>query len=305
MLLMKIHTPHLRLHACIGILALALAGCASNTVTTANPDAAPPFTIEHFTRPGPLAGVVARIDLTDPRVQVMLALADDRDPDGTGPCVGQLDTTSSAARKNDFAITLNASFFAAPAERKIQGKSTHYFVGNCATPVGWHVTNNRQLTAPTVPYARAVFVIHDDGKLSFLESSGALPANARDAVSGSALVLRAGDVTASPKNAMDTVRHPRSAVGISADARTLLLVAVDGRQAHSCGATLEELGQLMQSLGAHEAINLDGGGSTTLVVKDPVSGVYAVANQPSEIANSMPGVHIERPIADVIGIRIR
>ena len=115
---MKIHTPHLRLLACINILVLALAGCASNTVTAANPDTAPPFTIEHFTRPGPIAGVVARIDLTDPRVQVMLALADDRDPDGTGPCVGQLDTTSSAARKHDFAITLNASFFAAPPARK-------------------------------------------------------------------------------------------------------------------------------------------------------------------------------------------
>ena len=302
---MNIQTPYLRLPACIGVLVLALAGCASNTVTTANLDAVPPFTIEYFARPGPLAGVVARIDLTNPHVQVMLALADDRDPDGSGPCVGQLDTTSSAAHKHDFAVTLNASFFAAPPQRKVADKSIHYFVGNCAIPVGWHVANHRQLTSPTVAYLRAVLVVHDDGKVSFHDGITSLPAGTRYAVSGSAIVLRAGEVIASPRNAMDTVRHPRSAVGISADERTLLLVAVDGRQAHSRGATLEELGQLMQSLGAREALNLDGGGSTTLVIKDPATGVYAVANQPSDTAISMPSVHIERPIADVIGIRIR
>jgi exopolysaccharide biosynthesis protein len=261
-----------------------------------------PFSVERFALPGPVAGVVARIDLNDPRVQVKVALADDRDPDGAGPCVGQLDTTSNAARKNDFALTLNASFFAAPNTRTLQGKTIHYFVGNCAIPEGWHFSAGKLLTQPVKETLRAVFIVHDDGKISFREHARELPANTRYAVSGSAIVLRAGDVIARPK---ETARHPRSAVGLSADGRTLLIVAVDGRQDHSRGVTLEELGQLMQTLGANHALNLDGGGSTALVVKDPGTGVFAIANQPSDSSNGVPTVRIERPVADVIGISIR
>ncbi|MEB3330774.1 MAG: phosphodiester glycosidase family protein [Candidatus Sericytochromatia bacterium] len=63
-------------------------------------------------------------------------------------------------------------------------------------------------------------------------------------------------------------RAPRTAVGIDPDGR-LLLVAVDGRQPrYSQGVTLEELARLMRSLGASEAINLDGGGSTAMTIGD-------------------------------------
>lgn len=59
--------------------------------------------------------------------------------------------------------------------------------------------------------------------------------------------------------------HPRTAAGYTATGELLLLV-VDGRQDASRGVTLEELATLMRELGAVEALNLDGGGSTTLVV---------------------------------------
>lgn len=59
-------------------------------------------------------------------------------------------------------------------------------------------------------------------------------------------------------------RHPRSAVGVTASGY-LLMVAVDGRQAKvSVGVTLHELADLMKEFGCVDAINLDGGGSTTL-----------------------------------------
>lgn len=246
--------------------------------------------------------MVARVDLTDPRVEVQVALADDRDPDGDGPCVGQLDTTSNAARKRDFALTINASFFAAPNARTLLGKKVHYFVGNCGIPEGWHFSGGKLVTRPVKETLRAVFIVHDDGRISFQEGAQELPANTRYAVSGSAIVLRAGEVIARPKEA---ARHPRSAVGLSADGHTLLIVAVDGRQEQSRGVTLEELGQLMKTLGANHALNLDGGGSTALVVKDPGTGVFAIANQPSDTSSSVPIVRVERPVADVIGIRIR
>jgi hypothetical protein len=58
-------------------------------------------------------------------------------------------------------------------------------------------------------------------------------------------------------------RYPRAALGVGAGA--LLAVACDGRADDDCGLTLAELADLMLALGADEAINLDGGGSTSLV----------------------------------------
>jgi hypothetical protein len=70
-------------------------------------------------------------------------------------------------------------------------------------------------------------------------------------------------------------RHPRTAAGITANGE-LLLVTVDGRQNYSRGFSLPELAAYMQKLGAVQAINLDGGGSTSMVVH----GYYV--NGPSE-----------------------
>jgi hypothetical protein len=65
-------------------------------------------------------------------------------------------------------------------------------------------------------------------------------------------------------------RNPRTAVGSTADGR-LLLVTVDGRQpGHSVGMSLRELAELFVRLGAQAAINLDGGGSTTMVVEGAI-----------------------------------
>jgi exopolysaccharide biosynthesis protein len=80
-------------------------------------------------------------------------------------------------------------------------------------------------------------------------------------------------------------RNPRTAVGATASGE-LLLVTVDGRQAISRGVSLQELAELMKKLGAVQAINLDGGGSTTLSVKG------LVINSPSGGA--------ERPVADAL-----
>ncbi len=83
-------------------------------------------------------------------------------------------------------------------------------------------------------------------------------------------------------------RHPRTAVGLKADG-TWVLVAVDGRQPGlSIGASLAELADLLQSLDCVDALNLDGGGSTTLFYDG------AVVNSPSDGK--------ERPVSDSIVI---
>jgi hypothetical protein len=73
-----------------------------------------------------------------------------------------------------------------------------------------------------------------------------------------------------------TTRHPRTGVGFSRDSTTLYLVAVDGRQQRSAGMTIAEFAETMRALGAYQAVNLDGGGSTTVVIRD------SVVNSPSD-----------------------
>lgn len=72
-----------------------------------------------------------------------------------------------------------------------------------------------------------------------------------------------------------TTRHPRTALGWRKDG-TLLLVTVDGRQTgYSVGMSLAEMSSLFLGLGAVEAVNLDGGGSTTLVIDGKVVNRYS------------------------------
>lgn len=69
-------------------------------------------------------------------------------------------------------------------------------------------------------------------------------------------------------------RHPRSAIGYK-DKNTLLLMVVDGRQLASAGVTLPELAELMAAIGAKDALNLDGGGSSAMVAAGEVVNVPA------------------------------
>lgn len=79
--------------------------------------------------------------------------------------------------------------------------------------------------------------------------------------------------------AFTKLRHPRSAIGIKPNGKIILLT-VDGRQENSAGMSLHELTKVMKWLGCTSAINLDGGGSTTLWVKD--STANGVVNYPSD-----------------------
>lgn len=73
---------------------------------------------------------------------------------------------------------------------------------------------------------------------------------------------------------------PRTAIGLVNEKRAIILVA-DGRQAHSVGYTLPQLAQAMQALGAVDAVNLDGGGSSTFIVRES-DGSYVTKNVPSD-----------------------
>ncbi|MFI5860752.1 phosphodiester glycosidase family protein [Streptomyces sp. NPDC051546] len=112
------------------------------------------------------------------------------------------------------------------------------------------------------------------------------------AVGGSHRLLRNGVVTVAP-NAAGGKPQPRTVAGVKADG-TLLLVTIDGREVGvSAGATLAEAARFLASLGAVDAVNLDGGGSTTMVVNGELR------NRPRGGADDDV---TERPVANGIGI---
>ncbi|MCT2593886.1 phosphodiester glycosidase family protein [Streptomyces sp. N2-109] len=103
----------------------------------------------------------------------------------------------------------------------------------------------------------------------------------RTAVGGRGVLVEDGepqDWEGRPNNAT----APRTAVGFSKDGSTMHVLTVDGRQAASGGVTLTELARMMDELGAHDALNLDGGGSSTLVAREPGSDTTQLANAPSD-----------------------
>jgi hypothetical protein len=129
-------------------------------------------------------------------------------------------------------------------------------------------------------------VTTDDGRgtTSYRTSLGSSPkdwARAGHAVSGAGLLLLEGrelNEWADEKISagFDTARHPRTLIGVGAD-EAIWLVTVDGRQpALSLGMTFAELKALARRLGLRSALNLDGGGSTTMVVRG------YIVNHPSD-----------------------
>jgi len=89
-------------------------------------------------------------------------------------------------------------------------------------------------------------------------------------------------------NQGNTVRHPRSIVGTKDNGRKVVFVTVDGRQAgRSIGIGFADLAELMIELGVEQALNLDGGGSTTLMIGDDVVNFPSDAGGPRPVSNAL------------------
>lgn len=104
-----------------------------------------------------------------------------------------------------------------------------------------------------------------------------LPQTAPVAIGGSVILLRDG----ADNTRDDLEMHPRTAVGIDEDGARLLFLVVDGRHETSRGFTMRELAAEMAALGAEQALNLDGGGSSTMVARR-LDGTVGVVNRPSD-----------------------
>lgn len=112
------------------------------------------------------------------------------------------------------------------------------------------------------------------------------------AIGAGTLLLKDGKKTEITNNIAGN--QPRTAIGVNDDHTKLYLVTVDGRKSNAKGVTLDTLADIMAEIGADDAANLDGGGSTTMVIRSPLTGKQEVANTPSD--------NYLRPVANGVGI---
>jgi hypothetical protein len=125
-----------------------------------------------------------------------------------------------------------------------------------------------------------------------------------NAAGGNQRILKNGEVSA-PRDANYTkALNPHTALGVSRDKRRVFLATVDGRQkGYAEGMRTDEFAVVLQQLGAWDAVNLDGGGSTTMVMDDTHDGVQnaRLVNSPSDnSSSSQPGR--ERVVANSFAV---
>lgn len=212
----------------------------------------------------------------DPRkVRLETALAADRLP--------ARETVLSIARRRGAIAAVNAGFFSlADGSPQALLKNAGTLVGRARRPRGAvGVTDRRGLP---LLFDRVTLEDGSDGAVVYRTRLGSSPkewARARHAVSGAGLLVLDGrDVTDWTDEGLsagfDTTRHPRTLIGLDED-HAIWLVTVDGRQpALSLGMSFAELQALARRLGLKSALNLDGGGSTTMIVQG------YIVNHPSD-----------------------
>lgn len=235
-----------------------------------------------------LHALYADIDYSDPSVQVKAAVSD-------AP-IGR-ETMSSFARKVKGLVTINGGYF------EMRGQGTTY---NTVISDGKVLAENPALSLRAVFGVRAKrepvdqlfdlkWIAHRNGKpMAFPNPEEKSLETARvwdvkEAIGGGPALIVDGEINIraaaeSFGKSHVTARHPRTAVGSYVkDGRPhLVFFVVDGRQPnHSMGMSLQELAQTLKEIGCTQALNLDGGGSSTFAVRDQVYNMPSDGKQRS------------------------
>lgn len=168
---------------------------------------------------------------------------------------------------------VNANFFAVP-------KGEAYARPGSSDLHGVAVSEGIVVSEPA-PGCPVVFGIRKDGTpviITAKEMSDGDLDELSTAVAGNVVLLEGGEIVPLSSEAV----HPRTAVGISKDKRFVYLLVIDGRQNdYSLGATYAETAAWLRFYGASDGLNLDGGGSTTMVLRDR-EGQPRIVNRPSD-----------------------
>lgn len=216
---------------------------------------------------------VLDINLNKAEIDVSFAYADS----------GLVKTSEFAGRQNAIAA-VNGSYF----DMK-NGGSVVFFKAD-----GQLLDTTQQIS----PYREGAGVAIDaSGKPMIVRrpAAGWKTAEAPDVLSAGPLLLYAGEEMPQTQEKFNTNRHPRTAIGLTGD-NHLLVVTVDGRTSEAYGMSIGELAQLMRALQCENALNLDGGGSSTMWIQG--YGLNGIVNYPCD--NKLYDHAGERAVANCI-----
>jgi exopolysaccharide biosynthesis protein len=264
----------------------------------------PGVTIEqHATRNPPVRYFVATIDLTNPNIHLKVSRGG-TDPDMTPPWETTLMPVSQMAARDGLSVAVNGNLFFAKDTREIFGQKVPYYAGNWARTSGWAMSDGLAFSDYPLDRYRVSLMVNDKGKITFgpLEH---LPPDARQVVSGVEMIVTDGRNTALTANGYgdthDLTAH--TAVGTNRDGKTLIFFVVDGKRPdYSVGMTPYDVADKMIQHGAWNALMLDSGGSSTMVVRD-AGGTPRVINEPSD-GHGLLNFSVERSVADALGVVI-
>ena len=247
--------------------------------------------------PVPMAIQVLRIDLAVPGVSIVVTPGDS----SNGHEYRAL-RTSEVLLAEDWQAAVNGGYFL-PFAGGSPGGDDYIPQPGQGTDVSGAAIHDGRVVSPIEPdldrRVNAILCIWREAEVVIIDGQDCGP-GVREAMAAGPRLLRDGRRLSYEAfdAAYGAARHPRTAVGLDARRRLAWLVTVDGRQpGFSEGASLDELTDILLSLGASDAINLDGGGSTTMVVESANGPV--VMNRP--IHTAVPGR--ERPSANHLGVR--
>jgi hypothetical protein len=235
--------------------------------------------------PYPLIYHVVTLDLTAPGLGFLVT-----PPDDLAGFDYRARTTSQFLEEFDLQIAVNGDFY---DPWRDYGPWDYYpHPGDGINARGLAVSQGHVITTG---YVTDYGTLHIDAHNQV--TIGPDTPNTGDAVSG--LLLQAGEYVATwGDTGYMAQRHPRTAAAIDVSGTTLRLIVVDGRQPnYSEGMTLPELAALIRQLGGYHALNLDGGGSSTLVMAGTDGRPFQLG---SAIHTRLPGR--ERPVANHLGV---
>ncbi|WP_343701592.1 phosphodiester glycosidase family protein [Chitinophaga sp.] len=181
-----------------------------------------------------------------------------------------------------------AKYLQAAEGRVLAGVNADFFNTTTGEPRGILIRNGKVLKTTWANARSATFMgVRKNGELFIgdREDFAAMKDDFEDALGGGPMLVKDNVILTQT----DLSIEPRTGVGMSNDGKLYFMV-VDGRSFYySNGVTITELGQMLKACGASKAINVDGGGSSTFMIKHPLAEVWQVRNRPSDGSNRPVG----------------
>ncbi len=180
-------------------------------------------------------------------------------------------------------MTIQATFEDAPGHLVRGGVNGSFFNTSTGETLGLLYKNASMIKTYTSSNPN-YFVVTKDKKAIITDGTEyeSLKSNIQEGVGGGVMLVKNNVIV----NQTDVTVQPRTCIGISADKQKVYIFAVDGRNYYySNGMSYDELAKCMIALGAQNALNLDGGGSTTFFVRnttDFTPGRFVIRNFPSD-----------------------